>query len=109
MNIDQWIAHTLHTGGRVPTVPAPACEVGTPQTLVQSHVPSVPSVPSVPAEKYKAENERAELDALIAEGWEGPGIDVDHLLRAIDHFGKRPVKVVRLPPRTRKPDPEGEP
>ncbi len=51
----------------------------------------------------------AGMEALVAEGWDGPGIDVDHLLRAIDHSGQRLVKLVRLPPHTRKPKLEGEP
>lgn len=40
------VASILQAHGLVPTVPSPRHEVGTPQTLVASHVPSVPKVPT---------------------------------------------------------------
>jgi hypothetical protein len=56
-----------------------------------------------------AMQDAAGMEALVAEGWDGPGIDVDRLLRAIDYFGKRPVKLVRVALHTREHKPEAEP
>ena len=85
------VADILREYGIVPTVPTSPPKLGTPQTLVASHVPAVPTVP---AEKHKV---RAQPPASAPASSGDRDRIRAALLELADRLGIDPANVRRIP------------